>query len=183
MVAILSQPQCIKEPVLYIPVSPVFFFVFFLYTTRVTRVVDWSDGLIYKSYLKLSSIKILYSTKYQVTLTLNMLDCFKDYKRCIHILYHMLDSVQQKKSKSQWSMMSSIQYHSCWSLVPWRLKEPGHQQVWHWPNKLEYSISSIRRVNFTYISHASVGNKIVDHSDVVGASPVCAAPTTSSFSA
>ena len=27
-----------------------------------------------------------------------------------------------------------------------------------------------------------VGNKIVDHSDVVGASPVSAAPTTSSFS-
>ena len=32
------------------------------------------------------------------------------------------------------------------------------------------------------ISHALVGNKIVDHSDVVGASPVGAAPTTSSFS-
>ena len=30
------------------------------------------------------------------------------------------------------------------------------------------------------ISHTSVGNKIVDHSDVVGASPVGAAPTTSS---
>ena len=27
-----------------------------------------------------------------------------------------------------------------------------------------------------------VGNKIVDHSDIVGASPVGAAPTTSSFS-
>ena len=27
-----------------------------------------------------------------------------------------------------------------------------------------------------------VGNKIVDHSDVVGAAPVGAAPTTSSFS-
>ena len=27
-----------------------------------------------------------------------------------------------------------------------------------------------------------VGNKIVDHSDVIGASPVGAAPTTSSFS-
>ena len=33
------------------------------------------------------------------------------------------------------------------------------------------------------ISCAFVGNKIVDHSDVVGASPVGAAPTTSSFSA
>ena len=32
------------------------------------------------------------------------------------------------------------------------------------------------------IRSASVGNKIVDHSDVFGASPVGAAPTTSSFS-
>ena len=32
------------------------------------------------------------------------------------------------------------------------------------------------------ISRTLVGNNIVDHSDVVGASPVCAAPTSSSFS-
>ena len=32
------------------------------------------------------------------------------------------------------------------------------------------------------ISHTLVGNKIVDHSDVVGTSPGGAAPTTSSFS-
>ena len=32
------------------------------------------------------------------------------------------------------------------------------------------------------IRRTSVGNKIVDHSDVVGAPPVGAAPTTSSFS-
>ena len=32
------------------------------------------------------------------------------------------------------------------------------------------------------ISRTLVGNKIVDHSDVVGASPVGAAPTSSSFS-
>ena len=32
------------------------------------------------------------------------------------------------------------------------------------------------------IRHTLVDNKIVDHSDVVGASPVGAAPTTSSFS-
>ena len=34
----------------------------------------------------------------------------------------------------------------------------------------------------TNISHTLEGNKIVDNSDVVGASPVGAAPTTSSFS-
>ena len=32
------------------------------------------------------------------------------------------------------------------------------------------------------IRHSLVGDKIVDHSDVIGASPVGAAPTTSSFS-
>ena len=32
------------------------------------------------------------------------------------------------------------------------------------------------------ISRTLVGNKIVDHSDVAGASPVRTAPTTSSFS-
>ena len=31
------------------------------------------------------------------------------------------------------------------------------------------------------IRHTVVGNEIVDHSDVVGAAPVGAAPTTSSF--
>ena len=41
--------------------------------------------------------------------------------------------------------------------------------------KLEYrQVSNINRT--------LVGYKIVDHSDVVGASPVGAAPTTSSFS-
>ena len=46
----------------------------------------------------------------------------------------------------------------------------------HTANKPTYyrKVSNIRR--------ALVGNEIVDHSDVVGASPVGAAPTTSSFS-
>ena len=34
----------------------------------------------------------------------------------------------------------------------------------------------------SYTRHTLVGNKIVDHSDVFGTSPVGAAPTTSSFS-
>ena len=40
--------------------------------------------------------------------------------------------------------------------------------------KIYRQVSNIRRT--------LIGNKIVDHSDVVGASPVGAAPTTSSFS-
>ena len=50
----------------------------------------------------------------------------------------------------------------------------------------QYEVSS-KELQNTYhqvsnISRTVVGNKIVDHSDVVGASPVGAAPTTSSFS-
>ena len=43
----------------------------------------------------------------------------------------------------------------------------------------------IINISYSHISNISgtlVGNNIVDHSDVVGASPVGAAPTTSSFS-
>ena len=45
------------------------------------------------------------------------------------------------------------------------------------------TLSSKYEYRQTYnISRSLVGNKIVDHSDVVGASPVGAASTTSSFS-
>ena len=52
-------------------------------------------------------------------LTLNMLNCFKDYKRCIPIQYRILDFVQQKKSKvamEQPYMLLILyrQYHACW---------------------------------------------------------------------
>ena len=47
------------------------------------------------------------------------------------------------------------------------------------------SCVALEKRNYCQVSNISrtlVGNKIVDHSDVVGASPVGAAPTTSSFS-
>ena len=47
----------------------------------------------------------------------------------------------------------------------------GYPAWWHWKYR---QVSKIRRT--------LVGNQIVDHSDVVGASPAGAAPTTSSFS-
>ena len=43
-----------------------------------------------------------------------------------------------------------------------------------------FNIDNYRKVS--NIRRTLVGNKIVDHSDVVGALPVGAAPTTSSFS-
>ena len=65
---------------------------------------------------------------------------------------------------------------------PWRIHdhERWFQKVWYsshygLPLFLHYGqVSNIRRT--------WVGNEIVDHSDVIGASPVGAAPTTSSFS-
>ena len=46
---------------------------------------------------------------------------------------------------------------------------------------LEQRFHATYRQTF-YISRTSVGDEIVDHSDVVGASPAGAAPTTSSCS-
>ena len=47
--------------------------------------------------------------------------------------------------------------------------------------QLQQTIVSKLHCQTSDISHTLVGNKIVDHSDVVGALPVGAAPTTSSF--
>ena len=57
----------------------------------------------------------------------------------------------------------------------------------HPPFPIPQSASPVSMLHANYrkvsnISRTLVGNKIVDHSDVVGASPVGAAPTTSSFS-
>ena len=56
---------------------------------------------------------------------------------------------------------------------------PDNNQLW------EQSVDQCRPHNYRKTSNMSrtlVGNKIVYNSDVVGASPVGAAPTTSSFS-
>ena len=49
----------------------------------------------------------------------NMLNCFKDYQRCIYISYGMLDFVQQKKTKFRMKQPYMLpilycQYHACW---------------------------------------------------------------------
>ena len=56
----------------------------------------------------------------------------------------------------------------------WSISCPGSQ----------VSGNSLAKHNYcqiSNISHTSIGNEFIDHSDVVGASPVGAAPTTSSF--
>ena len=54
--------------------------------------------------------------------------------------------------------------------------------VRHWIWKTTDMPSGIKYRKTSNISRTLVGSKIVDNSDVVGASPVGAAPTTSSFS-
>ena len=76
-----------------------------------------------------------------------MLNCLKII--CIHILYHILDIIQEKMTQfpvEQPSMMPILncEYHNF--DAPWQFKEPGYQQAWYWSNKQEYSVSSIRRV-------------------------------------
>ena len=78
-------------------------------------------------------------------------------------------------------------------LWTWILCRPRNQQASYYLELLQPSITNACTVliqsiwNYAYskisnISCTLVGNKIVDHSDVVGASPAGAAPTISSFS-
>ena len=67
------------------------------------------------------------------------------------------------------------------------LKQMVPNELWSidWPSNLGPNSTCMVEHDYRQVSNISrtlVGNKIIDHSDVVGASPVGAAPTTSSFS-
>ena len=72
-------------------------------------------------------------------------------------------------------------------LIHLKMKEKYYGNLWwnlmhNWVHlKVTLASPTTYRKN-SNIRHTLVGNKIVDHSDVIGASPVGAAPTTSSFS-
>ena len=88
-------------------------------------------------------------SNYIIILTLIMLNCFKDYKRCIHISYHIFVCFQQKNTKftmQQPYLLPTLycQWHACW--CPGDPRSQGHQQEWYWPRRMEYFVSSIRRV-------------------------------------
>ena len=70
-----------------------------------------------------------------------------------------------------WLVISKVELHS---------SKGKFTRVTSAINHWEYLLVKYRKTS--NIRHTLVGNKIVDHSDVVGASPVGAAPTTSSFS-
>ena len=71
-----------------------------------------------------------------------------------------------EKGESKWRSIRS-NHHVVSTL-------PGYKSQWKLETTVYRQVSNIRCT--------LVGNKIVDHSDVVGASPVAAAPTTSPFS-
>ena len=109
------------------------------------------------------------------TSTPNMLNFLKVYKRCLHISYHSLDFVQQKETKfimEQPYILPILycQYYACW--CPGDFRSQGISR---------YGIDQISRNLPSPAQEELISNKIVDHSDEVGASPVGAAPTTSSF--
>ena len=67
----------------------------------------------------------------------NMLNCFKDYSRCIHISCHVSDFVQPKKTKFTMDQPYMLLNYPILTipclLMLWRLYEPGHHQAWYWP--------------------------------------------------
>ena len=88
-----------------------------------------------------------------ILLTLNILDCFEDYKRCIHLSYHILDFVQQKKTKFTMEQpymlyILQCQYHACW--CPGDLRSQGTSR--HGIDQISQSIPSLAPEELTCVS-------------------------------
>ena len=85
-------------------------------------------------------------------LTLKMLSCFKDHKRCIHISCHLFDFVQQKKTRfamEQPHMLPILycQYHVCWCSGDFRSqgisKHGIDPQSWNIPSSASEELTFI----------------------------------------
>ena len=90
------------------------------------------------------------------------------YSTYISLIAFLFNGLSKKLKSSdaymqQWTGSSFVQVMFCHLLGAEPLPDATYRQV-------------------SNISRTLVGNKIVDHSDVVGASPIGAAPTASSFS-
>ena len=86
--------------------------------------VTWIEHLLAQCWLDLRKTHVSMTSTWMVNpfgaeyiLTLNTLNCFEDYKRCIHISYHILDFVQQKTRfiMEQPHILPILycQYHAC----------------------------------------------------------------------
>ena len=91
-----------------------------------------------------------------------MLNCFKDYKRCIHISHYILDFVKRKKIKfsmKQSQMVSLIycQHHACWS--PSDLRSRGINKHGIGLKKPEYSFLGSIQLRFKILISVIVALK------------------------
>ena len=86
-----------------------------------------------------------------------------------HILSDSIDAITGLQKPSGFPSALPSNYISCFSGI-----FSGYEEN----TMIYYQNRQVSNIKRTF-----VGNSIIDHSDVVGASPVGAAPTTSSFSA
>ena len=80
--------------------------------------------------------------------TLNILNCFKDYKRRIHTSYHILGFVEQKIKFTMEQLLSILfcQCNACW--WPGDLRSQGTS--WHDIDQISRNISSLASEELTY---------------------------------
>ena len=129
MAAILSRPQCVKGQVcgsqtalLYLPPRiPTPSHMFVRITGKQTQMrfkwVYCENQQEVKRYQNILSWQSVRGINFR--LTVNMLNCLKDYQRYIHISNHILDLAWPKQMKltlEQQYMLSVLhsQYHVCW---------------------------------------------------------------------
>ena len=77
---------------------------------------------------------------------MNCLNIFKMHSQFVSYLGFCSTEKDQTHNRATLHVAYHMLSMPC-LLMPWLLKSPGHQQTWYWPNKLEYSVSSIRRLN------------------------------------
>ena len=140
---------------------------------------DWTSGVFVVQNPKIGRVFQAYVRTWMndliesgVHLTCGMKLLIVDQTSTTVSLYEWATSCQCPKHDSRLIDLFYWKNPGCWlDVLCWFFskKKPLSEYMY-----IYNQISNIRR--------ALVGNKIVDHSDVVGASPVGAAPTTSSFS-
>ena len=124
--------------------------------------------------------------------------CIFHNTRCIHFIFtHLINQLQKVCHFFSYLIFFQFQnlnfccwfffFFYCWSFCPTDtihgdLDQWSHS--WPWPGIVYIFYQAGAILDYRQVSNIRrtwVGNEIVDHSDVVGASPVGAAPTTSSF--
>ena len=92
------------------------------------------------------------------------------------LLKYSQQTPHSSPARASYGVSCELRIWTSYFLAPAKLRVTSSHK---WPNCKENQMYR----QTSNISRTSVDNKIVDHSDVVGASPVDAAPTTPSFSA